>query len=146
MSGASFADAGTTAAGVGIVRSELSEFGLHPAIVDGSGLSRADRASPRQVVKLLDKMRDRAEFDALFAALPIAGKDGTLDDRMRHGAARGRCHAKTGTLSNVSTLSGYCNARNGDIIEFSLLMNRTGVLGAHNVQDRMANAMAALTG
>jgi serine-type D-Ala-D-Ala carboxypeptidase/endopeptidase (penicillin-binding protein 4) len=65
---------------------------------------------------------------------------------MRHTAARGRCRAKTGTLSNVSTLSGYCKSRSGDLIEFSLLMNRTGVLGAHNVQDRMANAMAAFSG
>jgi D-alanyl-D-alanine carboxypeptidase/D-alanyl-D-alanine-endopeptidase (penicillin-binding protein 4) len=137
---------GTTTAGSQAAAAFAKRLGTGVSMNDGSGLSRADSASPRQVVKLLDKMRGRPEFDALFAALPIAGKDGTLDNRMRRGAARGRCRAKTGTLSNVSTLSGYCNARNGDVIEFSLLMNRTGVLGAHRVQDRMATAMAALTG
>src|SRR5690242_10842401 len=137
---------GTTITGAQGAAAFAKRLGTGVSMNDGSGLSRADRASPRQVVKLLDKMRNRPEFNALFAALPIAGRDGTLDDRMRHGAARGRYRAKTGTLSNVSTLSGYCNSRSGDLIEFSLLMNRTGVLGAHNVQDRMANAMAAFSG
>jgi D-alanyl-D-alanine carboxypeptidase/D-alanyl-D-alanine-endopeptidase (penicillin-binding protein 4) len=137
---------GTTTAGAQAAAGFAGRLGSGVRMSDGSGLSRANRASPRQVVKLLDKMRNRTEFDALFAGLPIAGKDGTLHNRMRHGAARGRCRAKTGTLSNVSTLSGYCNSRGGDVIEFSLLMNRTGVSSAHNVQDRMANAMAALTG
>ena len=65
---------------------------------------------------------------------------------MRRGAAHNRCRAKTGTLSNVSALSGYCKSRGGHLIEFSLLMNRTNVVRAHTVQDRMANAMAALSG
>jgi D-alanyl-D-alanine carboxypeptidase/D-alanyl-D-alanine-endopeptidase (penicillin-binding protein 4) len=137
---------GTTTTGAQAAAAFAKRLGTGVSMNDGSGLSRADRASPRQVVKLLDKMRNRTEFDALYAALPIAGKDGTLDDRMRHTAARGRCRAKTGTLSNVSTLSGYCKARSGDLIEFSLLMNSTGVTSAHKVQDRMAAVMAAFTG
>jgi serine-type D-Ala-D-Ala carboxypeptidase/endopeptidase (penicillin-binding protein 4) len=137
---------GTTSAGAQGVAAFAGRLGSGVTMNDGSGLSRADRASPQQVVKLLDRMRNRSEFDALFAALPIAGRDGTLHDRMRHGAARGRCRAKTGTLSNVSTLSGYCKSRSGDLIEFSLLMNRTGVYGARTVQDRMANAIAAFSG
>jgi D-alanyl-D-alanine carboxypeptidase/D-alanyl-D-alanine-endopeptidase (penicillin-binding protein 4) len=63
---------------------------------------------------------------------------------MRHGAARNRCRAKTGTLSNVSALSGYCTARSGDVYVFSILMNRVNVAGAHSIQDRMANAIAAI--
>ena len=137
---------GTTTTGAQAAAAFARRLGSGVSMNDGSGLSRADRASPRQVVKLLDRMRNRPEFDALFTALPIAGRDGTLHDRMRHGAARGRCRAKTGTLSNVSALSGYCNSRSGDLIEFSFLMNRAGVIGARNVQDRMANAMAAFSG
>jgi serine-type D-Ala-D-Ala carboxypeptidase/endopeptidase (penicillin-binding protein 4) len=137
---------GTTSTGAQAAAAFARRLGSGVSMNDGSGLSRADRASPRQVVKLLDKMRNRPEFNALFAALPIAGKDGTLHDRMRHSAARSRCRAKTGTLSNVSTLSGYCKARSGDLIEFSLLMNSTGVTGAHHVQDRMAGVMAGFTG
>jgi D-alanyl-D-alanine carboxypeptidase/D-alanyl-D-alanine-endopeptidase (penicillin-binding protein 4) len=137
---------GTTTTGAQAAAAFASRLGSGVSMNDGSGLSRADRASPQQVVKLLDRMRNRTEFDALFAALPIAGRDGTLSDRMRHSAARSRCRAKTGTLSNVSALSGYCKARNGDLIEFSLLMNRTGVYGARTVQDRMTGAMASFSG
>src|SRR6185312_2456051 len=117
---------GTTTTGAQAAAAFAKRLGTGVSMNDGSGLSRADRASPRQVVKLLDKMRNRPEFNALYAALPIAGRDGTL--------------------SNVSTLSGYCKARSGDLIEFSLLMNGTGVTSAHKVQDRMATVMAAFTG
>jgi hypothetical protein len=117
-------------------------------MVDGSGLDRRDQAAPREVVDLLEgeRKRDPDEFKALLGSLPIAGRDGTLVDRMRHGSARSRCHAKTGTLSDVSTLSGYCFSRGGDVIEFSLLMNRVNVFSAHRVQDRMTNTMAAYRG
>jgi serine-type D-Ala-D-Ala carboxypeptidase/endopeptidase (penicillin-binding protein 4) len=134
---------GTTTTGARAAAAFARRLGVAVTMNDGSGLSRADRAAPQQVVKLLDKMRNRDEFQALFDALPIAGRDGTLDNRMRRGAAHNRCHAKTGTLSNVSALSGYCQSRSGHVIEFSLLMNRTNVLRARAVQDRMANAMAA---
>jgi D-alanyl-D-alanine carboxypeptidase/D-alanyl-D-alanine-endopeptidase (penicillin-binding protein 4) len=98
------------------------------------------------VVKLLDRMRTRPEFQALIDSLPIAGLDGTLDHRLRHGPARRRCRAKTGTLSNVSTLSGYCGTRGGRLIEFSILMNAVGVTGARRLQDRMADAIAGYAG
>ena len=51
------------------------------------------------------------DFDPFVDSLPIAGQDGTLFDRMRRGPAQLRCRGKTGTLSNVSALSGYCEAR-----------------------------------
>ena len=62
---------------------------------------------------------------------------------MRSGAARGRCRGKTGTLSNVSALSGYCTARSGDLYAFSILMNGVYTSGARVLQDRMAHAIAA---
>jgi D-alanyl-D-alanine carboxypeptidase/D-alanyl-D-alanine-endopeptidase (penicillin-binding protein 4) len=62
----------------------------------------------------------------LAASLPVAGVDGTLQDRMRHGRARGRCHAKTGTLPDhrVSALAGWCADR-GRTLVFAFL--REGV-------------------
>jgi hypothetical protein len=139
---------GTTRRGAAAAVSFARRLGVRVRMSDGSGLSRADQASPKDVVKLLDAMRNRSsdEFNALLDSLPVAGRDGTLDHRMRRGAARGRCHAKTGTLRDVSALSGYCFSRGGDVIEFSLLMNRTSVFSAHAVQDRMTNAIAAYTG
>jgi D-alanyl-D-alanine carboxypeptidase/D-alanyl-D-alanine-endopeptidase (penicillin-binding protein 4) len=139
---------GTTARGAAAAVRYAARLGSRVTMVDGSGLDRRDQAAPKEVVDLLEGERKRAptEFNALLGSLPIAGRDGTLVDRMRHGAARGRCHAKTGTLSNVSTLSGYCFARGGDVIEFSLLMNFVNVNSAHRVQDRMTNSIAAYTG
>jgi D-alanyl-D-alanine carboxypeptidase/D-alanyl-D-alanine-endopeptidase (penicillin-binding protein 4) len=88
-------------------------------------------------------MARRDEYEALFVSLPVAGRDGTLVDRMRRGPARSHCHAKTGTLSDVSALSGYCEARSGDVYGFSFLMNRINTSYARRLQDRMAQALAA---
>jgi D-alanyl-D-alanine carboxypeptidase/D-alanyl-D-alanine-endopeptidase (penicillin-binding protein 4) len=134
--------AGTTAAGARGARSFARRLGARPALLDGSGLHRSNRASPRHVASLLDRLRARDEFDAFFNSLPVAGRTGTLVDRMRYGPARGRCHAKTGTISGVSALSGYCDSRGGDRYVFSILMNGVNVYGARRLQDRMAQAMA----
>jgi D-alanyl-D-alanine carboxypeptidase/D-alanyl-D-alanine-endopeptidase (penicillin-binding protein 4) len=138
--------AATLAAGTRIAKRFAQRLGAAPQLVDGSGLSRADRASPRSVVRLLDRMRARPDFRVFRDSLPIAGRDGTLDHRMRHGAARGRCRAKTGSLIGVSALSGYCATRGGRTVVFSFLMNRVNVLGARKLQDRMANAIARWNG
>jgi D-alanyl-D-alanine carboxypeptidase/D-alanyl-D-alanine-endopeptidase (penicillin-binding protein 4) len=87
-------------------------------------------------------MVKRQEYPAFFSSLPIAGRDGTLVHRMRRGPARRRCRAKTGTLSNVSALSGYCRARSGEAYAFSFVMNRVSPYRARAVQDRMAQAIA----
>jgi D-alanyl-D-alanine carboxypeptidase/D-alanyl-D-alanine-endopeptidase (penicillin-binding protein 4) len=114
--------------------------------VDGSGLSHSNRAAPREVAQLLDQMRDEPGYSALYKSLPVAGRDGTLDGRMRHGAARGRCRAKTGTLTGVSALSGYCRTRGGRMLVFSVLMNSGSLYTAHDVQDRIANTLARWKG
>jgi serine-type D-Ala-D-Ala carboxypeptidase/endopeptidase (penicillin-binding protein 4) len=134
---------GTTAAGTTLAAGFARRLGAGVRLADGSGLSRGNRASPYRVVRLLAAMTERDEFDAWYASLPVAGLDGTLDNRMRSGSARGRCRAKTGTLSNVSALSGYCTARSGDLYAFSFLMNGVYTPGARVLQDRMAQAIAA---
>jgi serine-type D-Ala-D-Ala carboxypeptidase/endopeptidase (penicillin-binding protein 4) len=136
------AGVGTTAAGAQAVRSFAAKAGAHIQMVDGSGLDHGDRASPRDVVKLLLAERSRPEFQAFYASLPIAGVDGTIDDRMRTGPAHRNCHAKTGSLIGVSSLSGYCTSRSGDQVAFSFLMNGLSVTYARRVQDRMAEAVA----
>jgi D-alanyl-D-alanine carboxypeptidase/D-alanyl-D-alanine-endopeptidase (penicillin-binding protein 4) len=135
---------GTTAGGARLVARFARRLGAPAHLVDGSGLSRANRASPARVVRLLSAMEDRDEFDAFLDSLPIAGRDGTLRDRIRGGPAHDRCSAKTGTLSNVSVLSGYCESRSGDLYAFSILMNAVYPVGARRIQDRMVQAIAAI--
>jgi D-alanyl-D-alanine carboxypeptidase/D-alanyl-D-alanine-endopeptidase (penicillin-binding protein 4) len=136
---------GTTAAGARLAARFARRIGGRPArLVDGSGLSRADRASPYRVTRLLLAMRKRDEFDPFFASLSIAGRDGTLGPRMRGGPARTRCRGKTGTLSNVSAVSGYCRARSGETYAFSILMNGVNPFGARAIQDRMLQAIAGV--
>ena len=137
---------GTTRGGASATRTHAAELGARARIADGSGLSRGNVASPRAVGRLLDSLRDRSEFTAFERGLPVAGKDGTLHDRMRSGPARGRCRAKTGTLSNVSALSGYCRSRGGDTLVFSFLMNNVSPAGARRLQDRMTQALAGYRG
>ena len=136
---------GTTAGGAAAAAGFARRLGAPARIVDGSGLSRANRASPYRVVRLLAAMHSRDEYDAFVNSLAIAGQDGTLSDRMRGGAARLRCRGKTGTLSNVSALSGYCEARSGDTYAYSILMNVVYPPGARRLQDSMLQSIAAIS-
>jgi D-alanyl-D-alanine carboxypeptidase/D-alanyl-D-alanine-endopeptidase (penicillin-binding protein 4) len=142
--GARFGGAGSSAAGAAVVRSTLStQFGIHPRLVDGSGLSRYDRTTTRQVVTVL---QDMANDDDFFNSLAVAGETGTLEFEMNHTAAQGRCRGKTGTLHDVSNLVGYCRARDGHLLAFAFLMNSINPDYAHPIQNRMAIAIAKYTG
>lgn len=141
--GARFGAGGSTAAGAAVVRGRLAAFGVRPQVVDGSGLSRHDRTTPRQVVRLLAAMaRSGPTADPFRGSLAVACRSGTLAGRMCGTAASGRCRGKTGTLSNVSALSGYCTLPTGRTIAFSFLMNGVDVSGARSLQNRMAIAIA----
>jgi D-alanyl-D-alanine carboxypeptidase/D-alanyl-D-alanine-endopeptidase (penicillin-binding protein 4) len=137
---------GTTRGGARSAMTYARSLGVRVKLVDGSGLSRSNRAAPKQVARLLDRLRDQPGFSQLYASLPIAGRDGTLAPRLRHGPARGRCRAKTGTLTGVSALSGYCRSRSGRTLVFSVLMNSANVYTARSVQDRVAQALAGYRG
>jgi D-alanyl-D-alanine carboxypeptidase/D-alanyl-D-alanine-endopeptidase (penicillin-binding protein 4) len=134
---------GTTKRGAKRVKRFAKRIGTRVRARDGSGLSRRDKASPKQVGKLLVAMaKPNVEAaDAFRDSLAVAGREGTLASRMRGTAAEGKCEAKTGTLSNVSALSGYCQV-GGDPIVFSILMNSVNPSTARNAQDRMAAAIA----
>jgi serine-type D-Ala-D-Ala carboxypeptidase/endopeptidase (penicillin-binding protein 4) len=140
--GAEHGAAGSTAAGTAVAREVAAEFGAHPQMVDGSGLSRANRTTTHDVVDLLEGMDGSDVADEFTTSLAVAGRSGTLSKRMRHSAARDRCRAKTGTLISVSALAGYCEARGGARVAFAILMTGVTVTGAHPLQDRMAAALA----
>jgi D-alanyl-D-alanine carboxypeptidase/D-alanyl-D-alanine-endopeptidase (penicillin-binding protein 4) len=140
--GARYGAAGTTAQGVAVVRATLSELGIRPRMVDGSGLSRANRTTPRDVVRLLMEIIGTVEYPGFRESLAVAGRTGTLHDRMRRSPARDRCRGKTGTLNWVSALAGYCQTRGGRTLAYAFLMNGVNVYGARRLQDRMLTALA----
>jgi D-alanyl-D-alanine carboxypeptidase/D-alanyl-D-alanine-endopeptidase (penicillin-binding protein 4) len=141
--GARLGGAGTTAAGAAVVEAFARSEGSGVHAVDGSGLTRSNRASPRQVVNLLLAMRNDPAGDDFIQDLALAGKEGTVADRMHGTAANGRCRTKTGTITGVSNLSGYCFNKSGRVMVFSVLMNGVGNLTlAHLDQDRIAGAVA----
>lgn len=133
---------GSTSAGARVVRATLSGLGLSPRVADGSGLSRANRTTPRQVVRLLSRMAEGELYQPFEASLAVAGRTGTLRDRLRRSAARDRCRGKTGTLQSVSALAGYCRTRGGATVAYAFLMNRVNPWGARRLQDRMLDALA----
>ena len=137
--GAQFGDTGSTAAGTAVVRDELAELEIAPQVIDGSGLSRSDRTSPRDVVTLLDELGGDAAF---VGSLAVAGRSGTIATRMRGTVAQDRCRAKTGTLRDVSALAGYCTTTAGRQVAFAFLMNYVSPWYARVLQDRMAVALA----
>lgn len=140
--GAEFGGRGSTRAGTAVIRRTLAGVGLHPSVVDGSGLSRGNRTTPRDVVRLLTRMADSASAPAFEDSLAVAGRNGTLDKRMRRTAAQDHCRAKTGTLSAVSALAGYCLTTGGSRVAFAFLMNGVSVSAARRLQDRMTVALA----
>lgn len=92
-------------------------------LADGSGVSRYNLVTARQIVGLLDYMTRRDDlFPAFSDALPVAGVDGTLEGRLRGTAAEGRARAKTGTLNGVAALSGYVPSAEGERLAFSLMV------------------------
>jgi D-alanyl-D-alanine carboxypeptidase/D-alanyl-D-alanine-endopeptidase (penicillin-binding protein 4) len=140
--GSEFGAAGSTRAGAQVVRSAVAGFGIAPQVADGSGLSRANRTSPREVVRLLQRMALEDSGAAFTRSLAVAGASGTLKRRMRGTVAQGRCRGKTGTLSGVSGLAGYCTTTRGSRVAFAYLMNGVSTWGARRLQDRMTEALA----
>jgi D-alanyl-D-alanine carboxypeptidase/D-alanyl-D-alanine-endopeptidase (penicillin-binding protein 4) len=76
-------------------------------------------------------------FDSFYSALPIAGVDGTLKNRLKGTKAQNNLHAKTGTISNVSSISGYLRTSEGEMLAFSMIANN--FLVAKNVAEQLQN-------
>ncbi len=119
---------GSSADGLAVLRQVLADYiGLDPEayrFADGSGLSWYNYVSPDQVAALLTAAYHDPEIgDDFREALPVAGVDGTLANRMKDTAAMGNLRAKTGTLTGVSCLSGYVHTLDGEPLVFSIMIN-----------------------
>ncbi len=141
--GALHGGAGTTTAGAVVVSSTIdSLLGFRPRVVDGSGLSRSDHTSPLQIVDLLARLAGTPTGAVLRSHMAVAGRSGTLQLRMRNTAAAGRCQGKTGTLTGVSNLVGYCQSAGGDLLAFAFFTDGIEIESAHVIQDHMAITLA----
>lgn len=132
-----------------VIQRQLVEWGIPPeaiAVRDGSGLSRHDYVAPRTLVKILDTMRRSPSFDVFYAALPIAGVDGTIASRMKNTVAASNVHAKTGTVDKARSLSGYVTTADGQMLVFSFLCNNFTVptRAVERVQDAIAVRLASM--
>ena len=117
----------TEDAGIRELRSFLEKAGVKRGDVhfeEGSGLSRNNLTTPNATIALLQFMNHHAEADAYLNAMPIAGVDGTLRNRMKNTPAAGNLRAKTGTLRWAISLSGHVKTAAGERLIFSMMLNR----------------------
>ena len=113
-------------AGIEAVKKFLAKAGIDPgkvSMLDGSGLSRADLVTADATLRLLMYMNTHPAGTVFREALPVAGVDGTLRNRMKGTPAQGNVRAKTGTLGTASSLSGYLFSAAGERLVFSLMVN-----------------------
>lgn len=121
-------------------------LGLNPEyynIVDGSGVSLYNYISPRLLLEYLKYAYYHAEvFQPFYEALPIAGVDGTLEYRMKKSKAYRNVHAKTGTVTGVSSLAGYAKAPNGHQLAFAIInQNVMKSRQARTFQDKVCDIL-----
>ena len=140
---------GSAAAGASVIKDYLAELGIDTTwlrIADGSGLSRHDLLSPAILVRVLEAMYASPHFDTFYRSLPVAGVDGTIRRRMKYTDAHGNLRAKTGTLSGVSSLSGYVLSADGEWLAFSMMMMNypTDARVYRRVQDEVAVFLSGL--
>jgi serine-type D-Ala-D-Ala carboxypeptidase/endopeptidase (penicillin-binding protein 4) len=140
--GSRFGDGGGIAAGARVISLAITSYGLRPKIVDGSGLSRSDRSSPRQIVDLLAAAWRTPEGDVLEASLPVVGVNGTVAPIGVHTAAQRNCIAKTGTLNYVTNLAGYCRRPAHHRLAFALMIDGPSNGAALALESRMIAAIA----
>jgi D-alanyl-D-alanine carboxypeptidase/D-alanyl-D-alanine-endopeptidase (penicillin-binding protein 4) len=138
---------GSVAQGARVVRQFLIGAGIAPedfALHDGSGLSSLDLIAPRAFTRLLVYAAQQKWGAVLRASLPVGGMDGSLAGRFNGPDLRGKVFAKTGTLAEVNSLSGYLTAASGHTLVFSIVCNDHGPSGdaAREALDEIVAAIA----
>lgn len=111
---------------------------------EGSGLSRKNLVTPRAVVRLLEHMARHRWAGPWRASLPVGGEDGTLRQRFTQPGLKGNVRAKTGTMSHVSTLSGYLTNSVGEPLVFSILVNNHVPSSGRSARDEIDALVAVL--
>ncbi len=135
--------------GITVCNSVFQEMGINPEnmiMVDGSGLSRLNLVTPKQIVSLLNFMYQNKYYLPFYNSLPIAGIDGSLANRMKNTKAENNVRAKTGYIGSARSLSGYVNTADNEPIAFSIIVNNFTVplKLAENIQDLVCVRLANL--
>ena len=92
-------------------------------ISDGSGLSRANGITARQMAEVIKHMTGSSEFDAFYNSLPVAGKSGSIASICKGTSAEGNLRAKSGYLNRVRSYTGYVHSKRGNLIAFAIIAN-----------------------
>jgi D-alanyl-D-alanine carboxypeptidase/D-alanyl-D-alanine-endopeptidase (penicillin-binding protein 4) len=142
---------GSTAAGLKVEEGFRRTAGIPDGDVvlsDGSGLARDDLVTPRAMVILLRYAANQPWGQDFLSTLPVAGMDGTLEDRMKNTAASGLIQAKTGTIEHDRSLSGYATTLRGEHLEFAIFCNNDPQRGPGSAAtiDAIATAMVETLG
>jgi D-alanyl-D-alanine carboxypeptidase/D-alanyl-D-alanine-endopeptidase (penicillin-binding protein 4) len=148
--GYTFLGQGTFSKGRQIIEETLEEMGIAKgsySYADASGLSRLNLASADTLVQILKYMHGHSYFESFYNALPLAGIDGTLKHRLRNTSAMNNLRAKTGTIANVSAISGYLKSADGEMLAFSMIANNFLVdrREAEQLQNRAIERLASFS-
>lgn len=132
------------------LKERLVAWGVQPdglQVVDGSGLSRRDGIAADTLVAVLARMYDATMESPWMLGLPIAGRDGSLDNRLRNTAAESNVRAKTGTMSNIRSLAGYVRTHDGEALAFAIIVNNFEGTGqqAQDAIDKIAERLATFS-
>ena len=136
--------------GIAVVKKFLQEIGVDADSViqwDGSGLSRHNLVTPNSIVKVYEYMAKSRSSLAFGSALTIGGVDGTLKNRFKGTSAEANVRGKTGTIDQVSSLSGYVNSATGERFIFSVIVNGVNNVGTRKqIIDDIVVALANFDG
>jgi D-alanyl-D-alanine carboxypeptidase/D-alanyl-D-alanine-endopeptidase (penicillin-binding protein 4) len=132
---------GSFSKGKEVVEEVLDQMGIRKesySYSDASGLSRMNLVSADALIRTLKQLYQSPHFPIFYDALPIAGIDGTLSARMKGTRAENNVHAKTGTLTHISALSGYVRTADKEMLAFSMIANNFLLTKeeAEQIQDR----------
>ncbi|MGJ9381579.1 D-alanyl-D-alanine carboxypeptidase/D-alanyl-D-alanine endopeptidase [Salipaludibacillus sp. CF4.18] len=122
---------GSWDAGLEVIEEYLLDAGLNTDVIqlrDGSGMSHLNKIPVNEMTQLLQHVKKEEWFDIYYQSLPIAAADGrmvggTLENRMEGSEAAGKVHAKTGTITSKTSLSGYVTTKDDEELIFSIIIN-----------------------